>query len=240
MKILLCCLSGLIWLSPASSQNIMKDSLARIQVRNVIDLYDHYTGNNAPVYNGAAYLYYTFRMHGNPFFESDNSSNGWLSYQGKIYDPLSIWYDVARNQIALLLPDSATRIVPDNEFVDSFNVAKHTFIRLTEDHRQNLYNTGFYDVLYNGHVKLLARRIKTRSEVIENDVIVRIFSPTDHFYIYKEGRYFLVNAQKDVFRLFADKTHEIRKMMRQQHIKLRRKNFESSLLKVTSFYDQLH
>jgi hypothetical protein len=29
-------------------------------------------------------------------------------------------------------------------------------------------------------------------------------------------------------------------MMRQQHIKLRRKNFESSLLKVTSFYDQLH
>ena len=240
MKILLCYLSGLIYLSPAFSQDIKKDSLAHIQIKNVVALYDRFTDDNAPVYNGTAYLYYTFQMHGDPFFESDNSSNGWLSYQGKIYDPLSIWYDIARNQIALLLPDSATRIVPHNEFVDSFNVAKHTFIRLTEDHRQNLYNTGFYDLLYNGHVKLLARRVKTRSEVIENDAVIRIFSPADHFYIYKEGRYFLVNAQKDVFRLFTDKTHEIRKMMRQQHIKLRRKNFENALLKVTAFYDQLH
>ena len=80
MKIFLCCLSGLIWFSPASSQNIMKDSLACIQVKNVTALYDRYTDGNALVYNGTAYLYYTFQMHGDPFFESDNSANGWVSY----------------------------------------------------------------------------------------------------------------------------------------------------------------
>ena len=238
MKILLLFLSGLFWTTASFSQGNKEDSLAGIQLKNVIGVYDHYTDGNAPVYNGSEYLYFTFKMKGDPFFEWDNLAKGWLSYEGKVYDPLSILYDIARNQVVVLLPDSISRAVLQNEFIDSFKIANHTFINLKEDHQQNLYNTGFYDLLYRGHVQLLARRIKAMTEVIEDNAVVRVFSPKDNFYIHKEGRYYLVNNQKDVFRLFIDKKHEIRKMMRREHLKFRRKNFESVLLKVTAFYDQ--
>ncbi|MGH2648288.1 MAG: hypothetical protein ACRDE8_12000 [Ginsengibacter sp.] len=208
-------------------------------MKNVISLYNNYTDGNAPVYNGIDYLYFTYRMHGDPFFESGDLTNGWVSYKGLMYSPLSIKYDIVRNQVAILLPDSNSRVVPDNEFIDSFSLAKHTFINLKEDYVQNLYNTGFYDVLFNGHIQVVARRIKIMSDVIEDDAVIKIYTPSDHFYIHKEGIYYLVSNKKEVFRLFTNRKHQVKKLMRQQHIKFRRKDFENSLLKATAIYDQV-
>ena len=76
------------------------------------------------------------------------------------------------------------------------------------------------------------------SEVLNYNSVTRIFSPKNHFYIHKKGLYYLVSNKKDVFRLLAEKKHELRKMMHQQHLKFRRKNFESTLINVIAFYDQ--
>ena len=118
-------------------------------------------------------------------------------------------------------------------------VAKHIFIHLKEDHHQNLYTEGFYDLLDNGHVQLWARRTKTISENLDYNTVIRIFSSKDHFYIHKNGLYYLVTNKKDVFRLLNDNRHDLRKAMRQQHLKFRRKNFESALVKAIAIYNQL-
>lgn len=215
------------------------DSPAASREKNVIAVYDHYTGDNARVFNGRAYLYYNFRMEGKPFFEADDLSEGWVSYEGKKYEPLSMLYDLIRNEVVILLPDSNSRAVLQNDLVDSFKVAGHTFISLKEDHNQNLYNTGFYDVLYNAHVQLLARRTKVMREDLKENPILTIISAKDFLYIHKDGLYYFVNNKKDVFRLFAGKKNEIRKMMRRQHLKLNRKTFENTLETVVAFYDQL-
>jgi CMP-N-acetylneuraminic acid synthetase len=49
----------------------------------------------------------------------------------------------------------------------------------------------------------------------------------------------MVNNKKDVYRVFADKLHDLKKMMRRNHIKLKRKNFETAMVKASAFYDQL-
>src|SRR5258708_14648319 len=84
----------------------------------------------------------------------------------------------------------------------------------------------------------LARRIKTMSDVLDYNSGTIVFSLKDHFYIYKNGLYYLVSSQKDVFRLLNDKKHELRKAMRQQHVKFRRKNLESTLINVIAIYNQ--
>ena len=76
-------------------------------------------------------------------------------------------------------------------------------------------------------------------DVIEGLTIVRVFSSEDYFYIYRNGLYYLVSNKKDVFRLFADKKHDITRMLHREHLKLKRKTFEEALVKVTAFYDQL-
>ena len=77
------------------------------------------------------------------------------------------------------------------------------------------------------------------SDVLDYNSVTVVFSSNDHFYIHKNGLYYLVSSQKDAFRLLNDKKHELRKAMRQQHVKFRRKNLESSLINVIAIYNQL-
>jgi hypothetical protein len=239
MKILLFLISVLLFLNPSFSQSVKQDSISDLQLQKAIDLYDHFSADNAPVYNGIEYIYYNFKMEGDPYFITGDFSKGWVNYSGRKYDSLSVMYDVARNQVVILGYDQKSRIVLQNEFVDSFGLLGHTFIKLKEDHQQNLYNTGFYDMLYNGKVQFVARRIKAMNMKIEGMVVVRPFYVKDRFYVHKDGLYYLVNRRKDVYHLFDDKTHEIKKLMRKQHLKIRRKNFEQATTKVTALYDQL-
>lgn len=239
MKNVLLFLCSFFSLASSFSQNVKKDSISDLQIKNAIHLYDVYTDGNAPIFNGPEYIYYIFKMEGDPYFIQGAFSKGWIGYSGRVYNPVSMFYDIQRDQLVVLNADSLTNIVMLNEFVDSFYLSGHTFISLKEDRKQNLFNTGFYDLLYNGHVQLLARRIKTMEDKIESMTVIRVFSVGDRFYIHKDGLYYLVTNKKDVFRLLADKKHDIKKMMRKNHIKLNRKTFESSLVKVTAFYDQL-
>ncbi|MEO8721048.1 MAG: hypothetical protein ABI297_06455 [Ginsengibacter sp.] len=220
------------------SQNLKTDSITDLQ-KNVIHLYNDFTNGNAPIFNGPQYIYYNFKMEGDPYFITGSYSKGWIGYSGRVYDPVSIFYDIVRNKLVLKNADSSTNIEMFNEFIDSFHLLGHTFISLKEDHKQNLYNTGFYDLLYNGNVQLLARRIKDIKEKMIPPESIRFFYPRDRFYIQKDGIYYLVTNKKDVFRLLSNKKHEIKKMMRKNNINLNQKTFESSLLKVTAFYDQL-
>lgn len=237
MKFLLFFISCFSQLS-SFSQSVKIDSVTDIQVKNAIDLYNHFTDGNAAIYNGAGYQYYTFVMEGDPYFETGILSNGWVSYSGRIYDSLSMMYDIERNEVVILAPDKLSNIVLQNELIDSFRLLGHTFISLKQDYKQNLYNSGFYDRLYNGKILFFARRIKTKDATIKHDILVRTFYDKTRYYIYKEGLYYLVSNKKDVFRLLGHK-REIKRSLRQDHMKFRRKNFEQATARAAAFYDQL-
>jgi hypothetical protein len=239
MKIFFLIFSSLFFLKPSFSQSIQQDTITDIQVRNAIGLYKNYNANYAPVYNGEAYLYYTFKMEGDPYFETGNFSDGWVNYKGIKYNSLKLIYDIVRNDLVILSPDKISPIIAQNQFVDSFSLLGHTFIALQEDHKQNLYNSGFYDLLYNGNIQFLERRVKSLNPKIQGNIMVTQFISRNHFYIHKGGLYYLVSNKKDVYRLFNDKIHELKKLMRKNHIKLRHKTFEPDMVKVTAFYDQL-
>lgn len=239
MKIILSFFSVLYFFNSCFSQSVQKDSVSNLQLNNAIAAYNHFSALNAPVYNGREYLFYTFKMEGDPYFINGDFSKGWVHYSGRKYDSLPMIYDIARNELVVWTADKRAMVVLDNDFVDSFELLGHTFIRLEEDHQQNLYNSGFYDVLYNGGVQFLARRIKTMDAPIKGNLIVRVFYPQDRYYIHKEGLYYLINKRKDVYRLFDDKIHDVKRLMRKEHVRIRRKNFEEATQKVTQIYDQL-
>jgi len=247
MKFFLSFLSILFLIAPAFSQSIQKDSSAYAQVKNAIAMYDHYNADNAPVFNGTEYLFYTFKMEGDPFFGTsvygDGSVSfveGWVSYQGRKYASLALLFDLVRNQLVVLSPDQKTPIVMHNEFIDSFSLYGHTFIALQEDHTQNLYNTGFYDLLYNGQkVQFLERRLKVLNPRIVSNTMITSFLLKNRFYIHKNGLYYLVSNKKELFKVYSDKMRDLKKLMRQNHLKLRRKNFETAAAKASAFYDQL-
>jgi hypothetical protein len=239
MKFLVLFILVLLFSVSSFSQGLQVDSLVNQQEENVIRLYNNYTDGNAPIYNGTAYLSYSYLLDGNPFFNSEDSSYGWISYLGIKYELPNIQYDITRDQVIILYPDIVSKVVLHNEFIDSFYLGFHTFIRLMEDHQLNLVNTGFYDLLYKGKVCLWARRIKTMEDIIKSNATGYVFYSKDRFYIFKNGLYYLVENKNDVFRLMSDRQHDLKTKMRQEHLKFHRKNFETTLIKVTSLYDQL-
>lgn len=239
MKIFLICLICFFSLAPSYSQSVQKDSITNLQIKNAVDLYNQFTDGQAPIFNGPEYIYYVFVMEGNPYFKNTGYSKGWIGYKGRVYNPVSLFFDIQRNQLVIKNADNISSIVLHNEYVDSFYLYAHTFISLKENRNENLYNTAFYDMLYSGHIQLLARRFKIMDHAIKNDRVTRIFYQKDRFYVHKEGLYYLVSNKKEVFQLFADKRSALKKQMRKAHIKFRRKNFEDVLLQATEFYDQL-
>jgi hypothetical protein len=50
MKIVLLFLGCYFSLASSFSQNVKKDSIAALQIKNAVDLYDHFTDGNAPIF----------------------------------------------------------------------------------------------------------------------------------------------------------------------------------------------
>ena len=220
-------------------QDLNKQSIADLQVSKAIELYNNYNDRNAPIYTGEAYIFYAMKMEGSPYFKTGDFTTGWVNYKGRKYDSLKLLYDVTRNMLVTQYPNNIYFITIQNQFIDSFFLSGHTFISLQENHKENLYSSGFFDLLYNGNVQFLGKYSESLMTMIEGQVIVTKFLNHDRYYIYKDGLYYMVNNKKDVYRVFADKLHDLKKMMRRNHIKLKRKNFETAMVKASAFYDQL-
>jgi hypothetical protein len=161
---------------------------------------------------------------------------GWVSYENYIYRPIPIQYDVSKDQLIILNFDEKSKIFLQNNRVDSFHFGNHTFIRLKENPKQNLSNSGFYEILFDGNIQVLASRKKNIKETIQANEVVRIFNTTDRFYIKKNEKYYEVKNENDVFRVIGNRRNEIKRALRQQKIKFRN-NFEEALITAAKIYD---
>ncbi len=209
------------------------------EIKQSIELYDHFTGAEAAIYNGGEYVPYTFEKTGHPFFDSDSLTKGDVTYAGRVYHSIPMQYDIARNQLVILNYDQLSKIVLQNNVVDSFHFLNYSFIHLNEGVKPPPDNTFFYELLFNGRVQVLARRKKVLEDIFKGDDILRVFYSQDLFYIYKQDRYYAANNKKDVFIIFKDKRHEIKNLMRHQKIKFTKKNFEDALITAAGIYGQL-
>lgn len=234
--VLLFCFS----LCSSYAQGPAEDTIAvKEAIKQSIELYDRFTGAEANIYNGGEYVPYTFVKTGHPFFDSDSLVKGDITYAGRVYHSIPLQYDIARNQLVILNFDGLSKIVLHNNAVDSFHFLNYTFTQLKEGVKPIPDNTFFYELLFNGHIRVLARRKKLFEDTFKDDDIVRVFHSQDIFYIYKEDRYYAANNKKDVFSILKDKKHEIKNVMRQQKIKFTKKNFEAGLTTAARIYDQL-
>ena len=177
---------------PVFSQGLRNDSaLVERQEANGQLVYDNFTSPQASIYNGSEYIAYIFKREGMPFFEADTMALGWVGYEGRIYQPMIIQFDIARNQVLILASDRRSKIVLHNELIDSFSLLNHIFKKLEASSEKNLSTTGFYDFLYGGNLEVYANRKKLFKDVIKDNELVRIFGKEDRYYTFKGGKYYL-------------------------------------------------
>ncbi|MCF0057483.1 hypothetical protein [Dyadobacter sp. CY356] len=204
-----------------------------------LSLYRSATKDAQNLYNGRVYYIYDSREDEHQFFNDRKYENGAVFYDGQRYDSIPMMYDIVKDELVIKHINGFEPIVLQSPKVSFFTIYDHSYINLKsgKDITPDM-QTGFYDVVYNGKTKTLARRIKQRQEKIVERKVIAMFPQKNFFYIYSNGKFNSVHTRKSVTKLFPGQKAELRKALREQNIKFR-KDRERAIVTMVARYDEL-
>lgn len=202
-------------------------------------LYDSVNVWSQHLYNGALYFVYDAKSEDHQFYLSRDWIEGDLTFDDQFYKGLLMKYDIAKDMLIIRHYEGEGHVSLQGDRVSSFVLKNHQFRRFESGKEVGAsMRTTFYDVLYDGKSKVLARRSKERLTKIDNMTVVAHFFDRDHFYLQRNGFYASVRSKKSVLNLFFDRKKELKKYLRVNHIRFA-EDREGAIVKTAMRYDEL-
>lgn len=223
------------------SQKRESDSLLTASaVSKAKEVYTNAIGSDSHLFNGSQYVPVLIHNYdiGYPYFLSDDwIDSTTIIYSGQRYDNIAAQYDIVHEKLIIDHPYSHFSIQLVTENLGGFTLGGHTFVQLKSDSAQhNAPPTGFYDLLYDGRVKVYARRRKEINTVIEAPLVKTEYLDRTQFFVYKDGAYFPVKTKSSVLKVFADRKSALRKYLNKNKFNFQT-NREPGLIAAARFYD---
>ena len=226
--------------SPALGQTPPAGPIAKLQQQ-----YNNSFTNPAELISGPEYVDKTLRYHhreGFPYFLLPDPQPGSVFYHNHAFGNQQLAYDVVLDQVVLQFPGSPFRFRLVNERVRAFTIGDHQFIRLVADSAAgSVIKTGYYEVLTDGNVQVLARRAKSPQEKRGQQFTDVEFLTVDRLFMKKDGRYYAVGGKKALMRLLAgqSKEKEVQKYVQAHKLKFNKKHLEASAVALARHYNEL-
>lgn len=223
----------------AFAQTKQDTAFASAARRNALNLHGKALGSQSPIYNGSRYATpkQTFEQH--PYFSSEDWITGAVHYDGEYFTDVPLMYDLLSDAlITEHLPSGhAIQLVPGK--LESFSVAGHRFEKVVNDSVSNsLPRTGFYDVLYGGHTKVVASRQKFLREKIEVRVITVTYEERNRYFILRDGEFFPVRSKGSVLKILDNRRQELKRFLKREKI-IFSDNRELALKRLAEHYDNV-
>ncbi|UFH52200.1 hypothetical protein [Spirosoma sp. KNUC1025] len=232
-------LVGILFSTCVYGQASESDSLFVQSARNrAISLYEQTLKQQAHVYEGDQYVGHDPRIKIHPFYRTDSLQNGTVLFNGVQYRDVNMQYDIVWDQLIIQPLGGGYRLRLRPDKIAAFSLGAHQFARIVGDSVAGV-RTGFYELIYNGRVKALARRAKTVQEDISGGVYKADYLPKDRFLIVKDGAFYEVKSKRSVLNVFPDQAKELRKYLRQNKLKFNEEVREQTIAKLTQRYDEL-
>ncbi|MBO2008337.1 hypothetical protein [Hymenobacter negativus] len=195
------------------------------------------------LYNGPEYLDYAKPYHertGHQFLLSTESQLGRVAYNKHVFNSIPLNYDIVRDQVVVSPPQSPLTLRLVNEKVQEFTIGTHRFTRLVADSAtQSVIRTGYYEVLLDSTVQVLARRSKRMQERISQNYINVEFTQTNKLFMQKAGHYYPVASKSSVLGLFADRSKEMQKYLQDHKLRFNKAQREASIVALATYYCSL-
>ena len=223
----------------AFGQSAKVDSSFVYAARNqAVSFYDRTLRQQAHVYEGNEYIAHDPRINVHPYYVADSLQTGTVTYNGVDYRNVKMLYDINRDELVVQPPDGGYRLRVRTDKVAAFSLGPHRFARIVGDSVAGI-RTGFYEIIYNGKTKALAKRLKTVQEDISNGTYKAEYLQKDRFVIQKAGAFQEVKTKRSLLNLFPDQTKPLRKYIRANKLKFRDEQREQAITRVTQRYDEL-
>lgn len=207
--------------------------------QHAINRYNQALAAQARLYNGSKYRAPEHTLEEHPYFFSEDWVMGTVHYDGDVFEDVPLMYDLFQGVLVTEHYPSGHPIQLVYGKLQRFSIAGHTFEKIEKETVGNsLPASGFYDVLYAGPTRVVARRQKQKHEEITANEIERSYEERNRFFMYRNGVFFQVKSKHSVRKLMADKKQEVRRFL-----KLHKTSFSTdreNMLKMTAeYYDSL-
>lgn len=218
-----------------SQINSQTDSLA---IENAISLYNQSSQAQATLYNGVEDVGYDRKITGSPYFLTNELAHGKVRYDGKEYINIPLLYDMLQDQLVIQYYSGPLRILLQKEKTQSFDLLNHHFIHITpSDTLASQLNPGYYDQLYSGSLKLLARRTSSIIEVINpGNKTGQKFTSKNEYFIIKNGRSYPVSGISSALKITDLDEKKMKAYLKGKNLKYKSQP-ESVLVLIVSYQD---
>lgn len=193
------------------------------------------------LFNGAFYEFYLPRITGSAYFkESSEFTKGSVLYDGFLYQDVPLLYDLYRDLVISTFYNGNFKFSLVSEKVTEFNIDNHHFVYLNRgaDTDKSIKRTGFYDLLYNGKIKVYCKRGKLMEEENDGRYANNFFVSKNAYYLEKNNMIYQFEKQASFLSLFKSEQAEMKKFLKKKGIKFK-DNPEYAMVLLASYYDNL-
>jgi len=220
---------GMIWAQGKSNVILPSD--------NVITNYLAETKEYAALYNGKTEVPYEFLFTNHPYLETNGYVSGTICYNHVVYKNVLMRFDLYRDEITVVAPNTPNRIVLNNEKF-SYAVLNGTTIIKSVDEKTSktkllvLLHDGIYPVVKKHNLRMMEEsnsldRVLRRSFDIQKQYAVKI-----------DGKLYPVKNKNSILKLFPDRKKELN-----EYAKLHKLNFskqtEQSIIALVEYYEKI-
>ncbi|MFZ9982124.1 MAG: hypothetical protein ACO3FI_08845 [Cyclobacteriaceae bacterium] len=183
------------------------------QVSLPVKMYEQALKGSQQLFNGTEYFKYKSYAGEHPYFLSDQYIVGALNYDGVFYPAVPLYYDIYKDQLVTPYYFDGSWMAFVGQLVQNFRLMDHFFSYFKET-KGDLPGAGFYEVLYSGKIKLIARHRKFLSEKIDGIEVIRDFKQSVEYYLLKNDQSFRLNEREKVPQALKDQKTELRNFLR--------------------------
>jgi hypothetical protein len=199
-------------------------------------VYNRAMEGNFHIYNGSQYAAYQSQTEEHPYFLSDEWVYGNVLYDGEWFHNMPMLFDIEKEQLIVSYYFKGIKMQLNSQRVGQFSWQGHQFTNYQLNDSLGL-DKGFYEILYNGPTRVVAKRKKTYIEEITGTELIKRFKETTQYYVLRNGQYVKAGTKKNALTLLKDRKKELKAFIRRNRLFLSEK--ENSLARVAAYYDSL-
>lgn len=188
------------------------------------------------LYNGVEHSGYP-GIKGDAYYLTRDWKTGSVVYDGILYKDVPMLYDIYKDQVIVKHPNDVFVVGLISSKVKSFTIDGHQFRRLESGVLPANMQPGFYEVLADGALTALAKRIKWRREYITT-VMEYEFMTRNQYFILKDGEYKQIRSEGNLMELFGNDRAQVKQHLRKSGLRYK-KMPEQAIVEAVDFYESL-
>jgi hypothetical protein len=194
-------------------------------------------GGHSHLHNGVEHKHYRDEVELEAYLEPD-WIDGSIFYDQELFKNVPLMYDmIAQRVLTYFYGQADIELITDK--VDWFMINRRKFVYLGRGKKDDVIDPAFYELLDDGYVKLYARRRKRIDEKIGENKVMYSVSGTNHFFLYKDGKYIPVKGKGALVAALNDKKKELKQFKRENKIQFNNENRETAIKQYVARYNEL-